>query len=189
MDCLASREDPRQPSNGTLHDFREILVISICAMLSDADNFEDIALWGRVKAHWLRRFLALRNGIPSCDTFERVFRILDPKRFEAVFRQWVGSIVTALSGQVAIDGKTLCGSADREGTPVHMVSAFATALGLVLGQEKIADKSNEIVCHERNRRSAGGSGVSPEMRVGPSRPAYRSRLQTATSCGGKESSW
>jgi predicted transposase YbfD/YdcC len=144
MDCLASLEDPRQPSNGTLHDFREILVISICAMLSDADNFEDIALWGRLKAHWLRRFLALRNGIPSCDTFERIFRILDPKRFEAVFRQWVGSIVTALSGQVAIDGKTLCGSAHREGTPVHMVSAFATAVGLVLGQEKIADKSNEI---------------------------------------------
>jgi predicted transposase YbfD/YdcC len=144
MDCLALIEDPRQPSNGTLHDFREILVIAVCAMLSDADNFEDIALWGRLKEGWLRRFLVLKNGIPSHDTFERVFRVLDPKRFEAIFRQWVGGIVTALGGQMAIDGKTLCGSADTGAPPAHMVSAFSTDLGLVLGQERVADKSNEI---------------------------------------------
>lgn len=141
---LAALEDPREPSNGTLHDFGEILVIAICAMLSDADNVEDIALLGRLKEDWLRRFLTLKNGIPSHDTFERIFRILDPKRFEAVFRQWVGGIVTALGGQMAIDGKTLCGSADGEGPPAHRVSAFATDLGLVLGQEKVAHKRNEI---------------------------------------------
>ena len=142
--ALAALDDPRRPSNGTLHDFQEILVIAICAMLSDADNFEDIALWGRLKEDWLRRFLTLKNGIPSHDTFERVFRVLDPGRFEAVFRQWVGGIVTALGGQLAIDGKTLRGSADGDRPPAHMVSAFATDLGLVLGQEKVADKSNEI---------------------------------------------
>lgn len=144
MDYLSTLDDPRRPSNGTRHDFREILVISICAMLSDADDFAEIALWGRMKESWLRRFLVLENGIPSHDTFDRVFRILDPKRFEAVFRQWVGGIVTALGGQLAIDGKTLCGSRDGEGSPVHMVSAFATDLGLALGQEKVAGKSNEI---------------------------------------------
>lgn len=144
MDYLKTLNDPRRPSNGTLHDFLEILVIAICALLSDADNFDDIALWGRTKELWLRRFLVLKNGIPSHDTFERVFRILDPKRFEEVFRQWVGGIVTALGGQLAIDGKTLRGSADGDGPPVHMVSALKTGLGLVLGQEKVADKSNEI---------------------------------------------
>ncbi len=144
MNYVSTLDDPRKPSNGTLHDFQEILVIAICAMLSDADNVEDIALWGRMKESWLRRFLVLKNGVPSHDTFERVFRILDPKRFEAVFRQWVSGIVTALGGQLAIDGKTLCGSVDAGEPPVHMVSAFATELGLVLGQEKVAGKSNEI---------------------------------------------
>lgn len=144
IDALAALDDPRRPSNGTLHDFQEILVIAICAMLSDADNFEDIALWGRLKEDWLRRFLTLKNGLPSHDTIERVFRLLDPGRFEVVFRQWVGGIVTALGGQLAIDGKVLRGSADGDRPPAHMVSAFATDLGLVLGQEKVADKSNEI---------------------------------------------
>lgn len=144
IDALEALDDPRRPSNGTLHDFQEILVIAICAMLSDADNVEDIAVWGRLKEDWLRRFLTLRNGLPSHDTFERVFRLLDPDRFEAVFRQWVGGIVTALGGQLAIERKTLRGSADGDRPPAHMVSAFATDLGLVLGQEKVADKSNEI---------------------------------------------
>ena len=144
MEKLSELEDPRQPSNGMRHDFREILVIAVCAMLSDADSFEDIALWGRLKADWLRRFLVLKNGIPSQDTFLRVFRVLDPKQFEAVFRRWVGGIVGALDGVVAVDGKTLRRSADGDAPPVPMVSAFSTELGLVLGQEKVAGKSNEI---------------------------------------------
>ena len=69
VEKLGELEDPRRPSNGTRHDFREVLVIAVCAMLSDADSFEDIALWGRLKANWLRRFLVLENGIPSPDTF------------------------------------------------------------------------------------------------------------------------
>ena len=106
MEKLSELEDPRQPSNGTRHDFREILVIAVCAMLSDADSFEDIALWGRLKADWLRRFLVLKNGIPSQDTFLRVFRVLDPKQFEAVFRRWVGGIVGALDGVMAQGNRT-----------------------------------------------------------------------------------
>lgn len=144
MEQLSELEDPRRPSNGARHDFREILVIAVCAMLSDADSFEDIALWGRLKADWLRRFLVLENGIPSADTFLRVFRALDPKQFEAVFRRWVDDIVGALGGGVAIDGKSLRRSADGDSPPVHMVSAFSTDRGLVLGQEKVAGKSNEI---------------------------------------------
>lgn len=144
MHCLEEIDDPRKPSNGTLHDFREILVISIAAALSDCDTVEDIAYWAQSKEAWLRRFLVLKNGVPSEDTFLRVFRALDPKRFETVFRHWVSGIVGALGGTVAIDGKTVRGSGAGGEIPIHMVSAFATELGLVLGQEKVADKSNEI---------------------------------------------
>ncbi len=144
MGCLNEINDPRQPSNGTLHDFQEILVIAIAAMLSDSDTVEDIAFWARKKEAWLRRFLMLKNGIPSEETFLRIFRVLDPKQFETVFRRWVGSVVGALSGTIAVDGKTVRGSASGGESAIHMVSAFATELGVVLGQEKVADKSNEI---------------------------------------------
>ena len=113
-------------------------------MLSDADNVEDFAAWARVKEDWLRRFLVLKNGIPSPDTFHRIFAALNPQQFESVFRRWVGGIIPALSRTLAVDGKTLCGSGAGADSPVHIVSAFATDLGLVLGQEKIAGKSNEI---------------------------------------------
>lgn len=144
MSALQQVADPRRPSNGTRHDFQEILVIAVCAVLSDCDTVEDIAEWAAVKESWLRRFLVLQNGVPSQDTFLRLFRLIDPQQFEAAFRRWVGGIVTALGGQIAIDGKSLRGSADLTQGPVHMVSAFHTDLSLVLGQEKVAGKSNEI---------------------------------------------
>jgi len=144
MQALEHLEDPRRPSNGTLHDLREILVIAICAVLSDVDSFEDMAAWGRVKHDWLRRFLTLKNGIPSEDTFLRVFRMIDPKQFESVFRSWVAGFLPVLDGSIAIDGKTVRGSGSGGGQAIHMVSAFATELGLVLGQEKVDSKSNEI---------------------------------------------
>jgi hypothetical protein len=91
MELLNEVDDPRRPSNGTLHDLREILVIAICAVLSDADRVEDLGEWARVKESWLRRFLRLENGVPSQDSFLRISRAIDPKQFEAVFRRWVGS--------------------------------------------------------------------------------------------------
>lgn len=145
MEYLDEIDDPRQPSNGTLHDFREILVMAIAAALSDSDTVEDIAHWARMREPWLRRFLVLKHGVPSEDTFLRVFRLLDPKQFEACFRRWVSGIVTALGGTIAVDGKTARGSGSGGEDALHMVSAFATDLGLVLGQEKVAGKSNEIM--------------------------------------------
>lgn len=144
MSALQQVADPRRPSNGTRHDFQEILVMAVCAVLSDCDTVEDIAEWTAVKQSWLHRFLALPNGVPSQDTFLRIFRLIDPQQFEGAFRRWVAGIVTALGGQIAIDGKSLRGSADAAQGPVHMVSAFHTDLSLVLGQEKVAGKSKEI---------------------------------------------
>lgn len=143
VQALSEIEDPRV-GNGKRHELVEILVIAICAIFAEVEGFEDMAEWGRVKEPWLRRFLRLENGIPSHDTFNRVLRILDPKHFEQVFRRWVAGVVRALGQNVSIDGKSLRGSAVGGASPVHMVSAFATGLGLVLGQEKVADKSNEI---------------------------------------------
>ena len=144
VDCLSEIDDPRKPSNGTLHDFQEILVIAVAAMLSDCDTVEDIAFWARAKETWLRRFLVLKNGIPSEDTFLRIFRLLDPKSFETAFRRRVGGVVGALRGTLAIDGKTVRGSATGGESAIHMVSAFATERGVVLGQKKVTGKSNEI---------------------------------------------
>lgn len=144
MTCLAEIEDPRRMGYAHRHDLQEILVIAICANLSDVDSIEEMAFWASQKESWLKRFLKLSNGIPSHDTFNRVFRILDPKTFEEAFRRWVRGIVTAVGRTLAVDGKTACGSRDGDTRPIHLVSAFATDLGVVLGQETVADKTNEI---------------------------------------------
>ena len=91
-----------------------------------------------------RLHLVLKNGVPSEDTFLRIFRLLDPKQFESCFRRWVSHLMPTLGGTIAVDGKTVRGSGGGSETAIHMVSAFATKLGLVLGQEKVAAKSNEI---------------------------------------------
>jgi len=142
-ECFGELEDPRT-GRAKLHNLVEMLVIAICAILAGAEHCVDIALWGQTKEDWLKQFLKLENGVPSHDTFSRLFRLLSPKQFETVFRDWISGIVGAVKGQVALDGKTVCGSHDGDERAIHLVSAFSTQLGLVLGQEKIADKSNEI---------------------------------------------
>jgi predicted transposase YbfD/YdcC len=143
VEYFSEIEDPRRSGYASRHDLVEILVISVCAMFADVEGFEEMAAWARVKEPWLRRFLKLKHGIPSHDTFRRVFGLLDPKAVESAFRNWVGSVLPAC-GQVAVDGKSLRGSADGENGPLHMVSAYATDGGLALGQEAVACKSNEI---------------------------------------------
>ena len=143
IDTPPAPDDPHRPSNGIHHDFQEI-VIAICAKLSDVDNFDKIASWRRLKVDWLKRLLTLKKGVPSHDTIERVFRLLDPERSEVLFRQCVGEIVTALGGRMVIVGKTRSGSADGNELLTHRASAFATGLGSLLGQQKIAEKGNGI---------------------------------------------
>lgn len=104
MDCLDEIEAPRAASNGTLYDFREMLVIAICASLCDMDTCEDFAVWAQAREPWLKKFLTLKNGTPSSATFYRLFRTLDPKQFETFFRRWVSQIIPAAAapGQMAI---------------------------------------------------------------------------------------
>jgi predicted transposase YbfD/YdcC len=129
------------------HRLTDILVIAVCAVIACAESWNDIALYGRSKLAWLRTFLELPNGIPSHDTFRRVFMLIDPDAFEASFAAWTGSLAAGFQREVvAIDGKTLRRSFDRkhERAPLHLVSAWASEQGLVLGQRCVADDSNEI---------------------------------------------
>jgi len=129
-----------------LHKLIDIIVISICAVIAGADSFDDIEVFGKGRIDWLKRFLELPNGIPSHDTFERVFRRIDPKEFQSSFQGWTSHLATAFEGVIAIDGQTHRGAKDtgQKKSPLHMVSAFASDLRLVLAQVKVDEKSNEI---------------------------------------------
>jgi len=142
---FASLEDPRVERT-KLHPLLSIVTIALCAVISGAETWDDIAEFGMTKAEWLKTFLDLPNGIPSHDTFNRVFQAIDPKQFQACFLSWTRSVSTVLSGLVALDGKCLRGSRDKINgkSAIHMVSAWAAASHLVLAQVKVDAKSNEI---------------------------------------------
>ncbi|MBS0368542.1 MAG: ISAs1 family transposase [Proteobacteria bacterium] len=143
---FVSISDPRS-ARQVRHDLSELLTVAVCAVLCSADEFSDIEAWAEERIDWLQGFLVLKHGIPSHDTFGRVFAMLDPREFEAAFRRWVGQLLPALSPDavVAIDGKASRGSTPQAAAhPLHLVSAFAADIGLVLGQTATAEKSNEI---------------------------------------------
>ena len=137
--------DPRVAGRST-HDLVEMLVVAVCAMLCGADNFVEIHAWAEERLDWLRRFMKLEHGIASHDTMGRVFGMLDARAVESSFRQWVSGLIPALEPGtvVAVDGKTSRRSGSDQCRPLHLVSALATGIGVVLGQEATAQKSNEI---------------------------------------------
>ena len=129
------------------HALVDVLVITLCAVICSADDWVSIAQFGRAKRKWFRRFLTLRHGIPSHDTFGRVFAALDPETIQAAFLAWVETVADLLPGEViAVDGKTLRRTFDTVSAKaaIHLVSAWATQQGLCLGQMQTDAKSNEI---------------------------------------------
>lgn len=129
------------------HKLIDIVIIAICGVICGADSWVGIESYGKSKYKWLKQFLELPNGIPSHDTFARVFARLDPEEFQNSFISWVKSLSEHIFGEViGIDGKTLRHSYDRGANKgaIHMVSAWASSQRLILGQRKIEDKSNEI---------------------------------------------
>jgi predicted transposase YbfD/YdcC len=144
VDVWVGVRDPRQAKK-VEHPLVELLVVAVCAVLSGADTFVAVEVWGKEKLDWLRKYLKLESGIPCHDTFGRVFAAIDPDEFGAAFLRWVGQVVPTLTNGevVAIDGKTSRRSGKVGGTPLHLVSAFAAQAGLVLGQRATAAKSNE----------------------------------------------
>lgn len=143
---LQSVADPRVERTRA-HPLINILVITVCAVICGADDWVSVVEFGEAKFAWFARFLDLRNGIPSHDTFGRVFSLLDPDELQRSFLAWVQSVAKRTDGEiVAIDGKKLNGSADapKGHNAIHMVSAWACENRLVLGQVKVNDKSNEL---------------------------------------------
>jgi len=146
IDHFTELEDPRIDRHKR-HSLIDIIVLTVCAVISGAETWEDIEDYGRYKEEWLTRFLALPNGIPSHDTIRRLFVRLDPDGLQQCFLSWIHAIREVTDGDVvAIDGKTLRRSADAATgkSPLHMISAWGAANGMVLGQVKTADHSNEI---------------------------------------------
>jgi predicted transposase YbfD/YdcC len=127
------------------HDLIDVLVIAICTLLCAGETYNDMEEFGKAKREWFKTLLKLRNGIPSHDTFNRVFAMLDPKEFLDCFLRWTQSLREAVSQEiVAVDGKALRRARNKDENLKYIVSAWAESNGLVLGQLKVADKSNEI---------------------------------------------
>ena len=148
---FASLRDPRLKRRQR-HLLADILVIALCAVIAGANNFPQVEAFGRRRRDWLRTFLALPNGIPSHDTFERVFQRLCPDAFQRCFLNWLHALHSQLGGEhFAIDGKTLrrSGSPANGLGPLHLVSVWATQANLTLGQVAVDEKSNEITAIPR----------------------------------------
>lgn len=145
FDSLGQVPDPRRERT-RLHQLVDILVIAVCATICAAETWEEIAEFGQAKESWFKKFLALPNGVPSHDTFRRVFLRINPKKFQESFLEWMRSVAEVGTGEVvAVDGKAVRGARSPDGKEgLRLVSAWASEQRLVLGQVKTAEKSNEI---------------------------------------------
>lgn len=146
QDCFATLEDPRKERT-KLHQLSDILTIAILSTIAGGQGWDDMEVYGESKQAWLSTFLSLPNGIPSADTFRRLFERIHPQQFEQCFEQWVKLLVEDLGVTlIAIDGKGVNGSYDRAigRKALHLVSAWASEHRLVLAQVKVESKSNEI---------------------------------------------
>jgi predicted transposase YbfD/YdcC len=146
LEHFSSLTDPRIKLK-TRHKLLEIVAMTLCAMIAGADDWVEIADFAKEKEGWLKKFLKLPNGTPSHDTFGRVFSLINPEEFGTCFITWLKSLFPVIDSDIiAVDGKTARRSHDRANgqKPIHMVSAWAVNQGLVLGQVKTEEKSNEI---------------------------------------------
>ena len=146
VECLGGITDPRMEGKNA-HLLIDILVISICAIICGAEHWTEIEDFGKCKKKWFSSFLKLPNGIPSHDTIGRVFALIDPKQLQQCYVEWIQEFMKGVDvHHICLDGKTVRGSrhAPDDKKPIHMISAYAHACGLVLTQEKVDATSNEI---------------------------------------------
>ena len=143
MSYLDAIPDPRVERTQR-HELLDILAIALCAVIAGADHWTEVVEFGQAKKSWLGSFLKLPNGIPSHDTFARVFRLIDTQALEKSCHAWLQSVAGQVQGVVAIDGKSVRGARDGKKHPLHIVSAWASESSMLLGQVRTAEKSNEI---------------------------------------------
>src|SRR5262245_15509928 len=146
LDHFAAMKDVREPWR-VAYRLREVLFLVVCATIANSDDYEDIVDWGEAHLDFLRRFSDFHHGVPCADWLRALMNRIDPELFQACFRAWVAESFPGRLDRVAIDGKTSRRSHNRAAgqAPLHLVSAFATSTKLVLGQEAVAEKANEIV--------------------------------------------
>jgi len=143
MDCFGQVPDPRILRTQR-HELLDILAVALCAVIGGADHWTEVVEFGESRLAWFATFLKLPNGIASHDTFARVFRLINTEALENACHQWLAALVGRVKGVVAIDGKSVRGSRDGKKHPLHIVSAWASEHGMLLGQVRTAEKSNEI---------------------------------------------
>lgn len=146
VDYIKKIPDPRM-SGKVKHTLGSIIFTALCGVLSGCESWEDIRSYTKEKQDWLSRFVPFKNGVPSEWTYRRVFTLLSPDHMEHFLRSFAKHILNAHSASpdhIAIDGKTLCGSRDQEGFALHSLTAFCHEYGLVIGEESVQDRSNEI---------------------------------------------
>jgi predicted transposase YbfD/YdcC len=143
---FADIDDPRRANRNKLHNLHDILMIVLCAVLSGVEDWVGMEVFAQEKADWLRQFIGLENGIPSHDTLSDVMGRIDYTAFSVAFMNWVQGALPSLADEhIAVDGKTLRGSREQGRSTVHLVSAFAAKARLVLAQQAVCEKSNEII--------------------------------------------
>ncbi len=179
--CWEGLEDPRS-GNAALHDFHELLMIALCCVLCGGQGAVDMAVFAEAKEPFLRGFLTLANGLPSHDTFSRLFRNLDPDQFRDAFQRFMAQFSEQLQGVVAIDGKVLRRSFDRASgkSALHMVSAWGSEQRLVLAQVATDAKSNEITAVPRLLRMLALKGAI--VTADALKKAIKARCLTMWSC-------
>jgi predicted transposase YbfD/YdcC len=143
LDFFKDIEDPRIDRK-KLYSVSEILLTTLCAVISGAEGWLDVETFGNAKINFLRQYLPYENGVPSDDTFRRFFRAIDPQKFQTKFMEWVQSLEIKTGNVIAIDGKTSKRSYGSDKRPFHLISAFASEARIVLCQKKVDTKTNEI---------------------------------------------
>nr|WP_303149495.1 ISAs1 family transposase [uncultured Cloacibacillus sp.] len=143
-DLIASITEPRRTNFGNIrHKLEDIIIIGLCTVICGGDDFIEMEDFGRTREEWLKQFLELPNGIPDSDTFRRVFERLNPKELSQCLSNWL-DVEHRKRSVVAVDGKTICGSASVEHKAYHVVSAFVTENQITLGEIAVPEKTNEI---------------------------------------------
>lgn len=149
LDYFEHLEDPRRDHPTKIHPLDSIVTVVFLGVLGGADGWVQIEQWAKANKDWLRSVLELPEGVPSHDTLGRVFGMLDHGQFQRAFRKWAADLARLNDELIALDGKTLCGSADGDEDPVHVINAWASENELVMAQLKVADDTNEISGFER----------------------------------------
>ncbi len=144
VESIGTIKDPRRPWGNLRHKLEDILIIGLCSVICQGEDFEDMEVFGNERKEWLGGFLELPHGIPDSDTFRRVFERVDPQELSKWLNDWLETEKKAGGRLVSVDGKTIRGSGNKDHGAYHVVSAWVGEHGITLGELQVGEKTNEI---------------------------------------------